>query len=115
MFFNYLYKIFSVAMVDDSTLDYVSQNYTKKQLEEYIKQSKKDSYFDFDVDVDENDKIISLITCTRFFGPQANYTFKIDARLMRENEIANDYDVIKNKNYNQIEKILRGDQDEQKV
>lgn len=112
---NYLYKIFSVAMVDDSTLDYVSQNYTKKQLEEYIKQSKKDSYFDFDVDVDENDKIVSLITCTRFFGPQANYTFKIDARLMRENEIANDYDVIKNKNYNQIEKILRGDQDEQKV
>lgn len=112
---NYLYKIFSVSIVEDSTLDYVTQNYTKEKMKKYVEQSKTDSYFEFDVEVDENDKIISLITCTRFFGPQANYTFRVDARLMRDNEFADDYEVSKKSNYKQIEKKLRGDVDEQEI
>lgn len=112
---NYLYKIFSVSIVEDSTLDYVTQNYTKEKMKKYVEQSKKDSYFEFDVAVDENDKIISLITCTRFFGPQANYTFRVDARLMRDKEFADDYEVNKKSSYKRIEKKLRGDVDEQEI
>lgn len=112
---DYLYKIFSVAFVEDSTLDYESANYSKKKLANYIKQSKKDSFFDFEVSVDENDKIISLITCTRFFGATKSYDFKIDARLVRKNEKAINYSVKKNKNYNKIENIMRGDNNEQQA
>lgn len=112
---DYLYKIFSVAFVEDSTLDYESTNYSKKKMKSYITQSKKDSFFDFKVDVDENDKIISLITCTRFFGATKKYDFKIDARLVRKNETATNYSVEKNKNYSKIEKIMRGEDNEQQA
>lgn len=112
---DYLYKIFSVAFVDDSTLDYESTNYSKEEMKKYINQSKKDSFFDFDIDVNENDKIISLITCTRFFGSTRKYDFKIDARMVRKKERATNYSVEKNKNYSKIEKIMRGENNEQQA
>lgn len=110
---DYLYKIFSVSFVKDDTLDYKSTNYSKKELTNYINQSKKDSFFDFNVEVENTDKIISLITCTRFFGPTTSYDFKIDGRLVRKDELTVNYDVNKNKNYKKIEKIMRGEEDEQ--
>ncbi len=112
---DYLYKIFSVAFVEDSTLDYKSTNYSKKKMKNYIEQSKKDSFYDFDIDVNDSDKIISLITCTRFFGATKKYDFKIDARMVRKNEKAANYSVEKNKNYSKIEKIMRGENNEQQA
>lgn len=112
---DYLYKIFSVSFVQDNTLDYISTDYTKEELKKYIKQSKKDSFFDFNLDVNENDKVISLVTCTRFFGATTSYDFKIDARMVRNNEFINNYKVSKNNNYKQIEEKMRGEEDEQKT
>lgn len=110
---DYLYKIFSISIVEDDTLDYKSLNYTKEELKEYIKQSREDSYFEFDTDVDENDNIISLITCTRFYGISSDYTFKIDGRMIRKGEPVKNYEITKKDNYKEIEKEIRGDEDEQ--
>lgn len=110
---DYLYKIFSISFVEDETLDYISTNYDEEKMSEYITQSLADSYFDFDIEVDQNDKIISLITCTRFYGATDKYMFKVDARMVRENEKITNYKVKKKQKYKDIEKILRGENNEQ--
>lgn len=103
---NYLYQIFAVSLVDSKTLDYDVDSYSKEKLRKYIENAKEMSYFDYDVEVDENDKIISLVTCTRFQGYQYR-DFKIDAKLI-ENKKGYDYNVSKNDNYDEIEEILKG-------
>ena len=110
---DYLYKVFSVSFVEDETLDYISTDYDDEKMDKYIKQSLSDSYFDFDIEVDQNDNIISLITCTRFYGATTKYMFKVDARMVRDDEKITNYKVRKKKKYNDIEKILRGENDEQ--
>lgn len=105
---NYLYQIFSVSIVSDNKIDYYSTSYTKEEMEKYIKQSKEDSYFDFDVDVTKNDKILSLITCTRFDGALTK-DFKIDAKLVENEKKGYNYDVKEKSNYREIKKILEGD------
>ena len=106
---NYVYKIFSVffddvvKMVNDQSMNNVS----KKKLKKMIKRYQKESYYKYDVDVDENDKIITLDTCTRFFGDTDQYTFTVHARLLREGEKMNNYKVEKTNNYKKIEKILK--------
>ena len=105
---DYLYKIFSVAIVEDDPLDYTSGNPTEEEQKEYIEQSLEDSYFDFDIDVDETDNIITLVTCTRFYGYTNDYTFKIDARMVIENEEAKNYSVKEKENYKAIKEKLKG-------
>lgn len=104
---NYLYQIFSVSIVDDNLIDYYDTAYTKKEMKKYIKESLNDSYFKYDVDVGEDDKIITLVTCTRFDGKLLN-DFKIDAKLIDKNKGYN-YNVSEKKNYNYVKKILKGD------
>ncbi len=111
---EYLFKIFAVSYPVTSDLDlYNNSKYTKKELKKYIDQAKKDSIFDFDVNVNSNDKIISLITCTRMLG--SNYSFKVDARLVRRFENIKNYDVKKTKKYNKIEKLLKGGSADEKI
>lgn len=105
---DYLYKIFSVSIVENKNLSTETADISKENLREYIKQSKKDSYYDFDVDVDENDYIITLATCTRFYGATSNYTYKIDARMVRDKESIHNYSVKENKNYKKVKKIMEG-------
>ncbi len=111
---NYLYKIFSVSITNEF-IPYSSANVEKTKLKEYIEKSKNRSYFDFDVDVNEDDNIITLATCTRFFGPTTNYTYLIDARMVRKDEKISNYNINKNDNYKEVEKILKGGDDDEKV
>lgn len=111
---DYLYKIFSVTFTTPD-ISHPFENYFKKEdLQSYIKRSKEDSYFDFDVDVADNDAIITLVTCTRFFGG-TGYSFKIDARLVRNGEIISNYGFKEKKNYNKIKEILKGDEANEKA
>lgn len=112
---NYLYKIFSVSFVKDNTLDYGTNSYSKSELKSYINQSLKDSYFKFDIDVSENDNIITLVTCTRMFGSTSKYTFKIDARMVRDGEATTNYEVTKKSNYDEILEIMEGDVENEEV
>ena len=110
---NYLFKIYAVYMIKSE--DVVNKEYmTKKQVLNYAKEAKKNSYYDFDVDIDSNDKLITLTTCTRFFG--MNYvSIVVDGRLVREGEKVKNYKVKENKNYDSIKKILEGDEDNDKA
>ena len=51
-----------------------------------LRETKKNSLYDFDAEVDSSDHLISLITCTRYFGLNGKTQFRIDAREVRKNE-----------------------------
>ena len=82
--------------------------YTDEEMNDYIQQSLEDSIFKFDIDVNENDKIISLITCTRMYGPGNDIEFKVDARLVRNGELKTNYGVQKSDKYQEIDDIMKG-------
>lgn len=103
---DYLYKIFSVSIVDNNDLSHTTKDFSKKELKEYINKSLKESFYDYDIDVNEKDFIITLATCTRFYGTAKNYTYKIDARMVRDNESIENYSVKENNNYKKIEKAM---------
>lgn len=113
---DYLYKIFSVSFSKRDNIEkFTREDLTEREMEKYLKQSLDDSIFEFDVDVNENDKVISLVTCTRMFGHYKDIEFKVDARLVREGELKLNYDVKKSDNYQEIEKIMEGGENDEKV
>ena len=104
---DYLFKIFAVTMLEDTDLKY-SSNMTKEVLKEYIDATIDQSYFKYDVEVDEEDKIITLITCTRFFSGSRTYKFKVDARLVGEDEKIELSKVTEKESYKEIKEIMKG-------
>lgn len=105
---DYLYKIFAVSFEKAVDFNYSSKNISKKELKEYIETTIENSYFKYDVEVDENNKIITLVTCTRFFGNSTDYNFKIDAKLVEEDESTEKYSVKVKDSYKEIENIMKG-------
>lgn len=103
---NYLYKIYAISIQKEDTLNL--GNISKKEIVKYSNDMKDKSYFKFDVDVDKNDKLITLVTCTRFFENK-EYSFVIDARRVRKDESIHNYSTRKTKRYDKIEKKLKGD------
>lgn len=106
---NYLYKIYGVSFQKKDKFDNYEGNVSKEYKEDYIKNVRKSSYFDMDVDVSRGDKLLTLVTCTRFFGSDDDYSFVIDAREVRKNERVKNYKVNEKKSYKKIEEILKGD------
>ena len=110
---NYVYKVFAVLFAKQYKLDVHSNtNYSEEKLKEYIDFVKKESIYDFNVSVNETDKIISLVTCTRLFGSNTNKEFVVVGRLVRNNERLTNYKFEPNSNYKKIEKIMEGDKNE---
>ncbi len=100
---DYIYKIYSVTF--SSTDEVVNEGYfyDDNEKEEYIKKMKKNSLFDYDVDVNAKDKLISLITCTRMFGSDhTDAKIKVEGRLLRSKEKAKDYGVKTSKSYDKL-------------
>lgn len=95
-----LYKIYAVTF--NNLGDEYGQSYKKENLDNYIKEVKYNSIYNYDVDVTKDDELISLITCTRYFGKYEKTQFKVDARRVRENERINKYSVESNSNYDII-------------
>lgn len=96
-----IYKIYAISFV----YSYDEQGYsfdTEKDTLSYIESAKEASIYDYDVDVDGSDKIISLLTCTRMFGTTGPTQFRIDARKLRKNEKIKKYSVEINENYDII-------------
>lgn len=105
---NYIFKIYAVSIQENVNED--GGRITKKEKDEYIKKAQKNSYFNYGIDVDSTDKLITLITCTRFYGDSTDYSIVIDARLERINERESNYKVTKNNDkYKKVESILKGD------
>ena len=105
---DYLYKIYAVRIQDSykgiETINLT--NYTKEDNKKYLEKVKKDSIYKFDVDTRDDDNLISLITCTRFFGPDKEAAFVVDARMLREKEKVRNYSVKTTDNYEKIKKYM---------
>lgn len=95
-----LYKIYAVTF--NNLSDEFGQSYQKEALTSYIDEVRKNSVYDYDVDVNDDDTLISLITCTRYFGAYEKTQFKVDARRVRKNEKIVQYKVETNSNYDII-------------
>lgn len=95
---NYIFKIFAVGFPEIENY-YTKFDYTKEEMQDYINASIDDSLYKFDVDVKEDDKIISLYTCTRFYGYSKAVVFRVDGRLLREKEKVENYKVEETQNY----------------
>ena len=103
-----IYKIFSVALVERDSLEPFNIKYNNRELNDYVKKAREDSFYDYDIDVNDSDEIISLTTCTRFNGQTNKYSLSITGRRLRESEKIKDYDMSEKDNYNKIKKKLRG-------
>lgn len=108
---DYLYKIFSVDFINAVDVDmFPKGEYSASDLRYQIDLFKQNTLYDYDVDVNENDSLVSLITCTRFFGSDKYIDFLVNGRLVREGEKIDNYPVKINKvNYDKVEAILKGD------
>ncbi len=110
-----LYRIYSVSFIDESDLDMYNQiEYNKNDMLDFIKTTTENSIYKYDVDVDENDKLLSLNTCTNMFGEDQDIRITVNARLVRDDEKVKLASVEKAEKYNVIENIMEGgDSDEE--
>ena len=80
------WKVFA-AFYTEMPIDYLIQNDSNDAyMRNMIKEAKARSLHEYSVDVDEDDKILTMITCTRAYGKTANQRFVVMARLMRPGE-----------------------------
>ncbi|MBE6157428.1 MAG: class B sortase [Firmicutes bacterium] len=108
---DYVYKIFAVSFDKQYNLNLERKyDFSEEELKDYIKYTKKNSIYNYDVDVNKKDKYISLVTCTRMYASlgDSSMEFVVHGRMVRENERLTNYKVTKNKNYKKIEKIMKG-------
>ena len=112
---DYVYKIFGVFFDRSHKLDLRhKENYTKEETRTYLDRIEELNVYDFDIDVDESDKIITLTTCTRMLGQYDKRQLVVVGRQLRENEKLNNYESKANKNYEEIRKIVEGDEENAK-
>ena len=101
-----IYRIYAVALLKNNQSAAFKDTYTESEQDKYIKESMNESMFDIDVSVNKTDKLLSLMTCTRFYGGNDSYTFRVDARKLRFKEKQKLAKVKTNKNYEKINNIL---------
>ncbi len=101
---DYLYRIYAVEFVKEND---AGASLPKQDLKDYIQSAKEQSYYDYDVKVSEDDPLLTLITCTRFFGPTTEYEFKVEARLVRPHEKVVQGALKETDAYQEIKKILK--------
>lgn len=87
-----IYLIYAIGFYDYYYDDAETIN-DKELLKEYINTAKENSIYDYDIDVNENDTLLSIKTCTRYFGEDEKQQFIIDARKLRDGEETIKYQV----------------------
>lgn len=108
---DYLFKIFSVSYPKtyETKTDNISEM-TKEYKQEQIDTYKEESIFNYDVDVTTDDKIISLITCTRMFGRETD--FQVAGRMVRKGESTRNYKVTESKKFDEVKIEMKGEQEQ---
>lgn len=113
---DYVYKIYAVSFINlgDIVL-FPKGEYSKNEKNKYLKLLQKNSIYDYNIDVNNKDKLISISTCTRFLGIENKKSILVSGRLVRSGEKLNNYLVEKNKNYKKIDEVLKGDDSNENV
>lgn len=93
-----IYVIYSVGFYDYNYDNAQGLN-EEDEISEYIEKAKKNSIYDYNIEVDYTDNLLTIKTCTRYFGNDEKQQFVIDARELREGEIPLKYNVKKTKLY----------------
>lgn len=96
-----LYKIYAIGFYDYAGNNDRSMS-NPEQIKEYIASVRDNSIYDYDIEVDENDELITIKTCTRYFGVFEKQLFVIDARKVRDDEKIEKYKVKKSKNFDML-------------
>lgn len=93
-----VYVIYAAGFYDYE-YEYDKYGLDKNEVDDYLKFVKKNSIYDYGVDVNKDDDIITIKTCTRMFGVDEKQQFQIDARLLRNDEKMLKYNIKKTKLY----------------
>lgn len=96
-----IYAIYAVGFYDSNS-NMFSNISSKDGILSYIENVKKNSVYDYGIEVDENDDFLSLKTCTRYFGLYEKQEFQIDARKLRKDEKTIKYNVSTNEIFDQL-------------
>ena len=105
---NYLYQIFAVYFDEVYNLDLYNPNeYTDEEVEEFIQRSLDRSLYKYDVEVEKDEKVISLITCTRMYGNDKKQ-FIVVGKMIEDNTKVKNYEVKESSNYKEIKNLMKG-------
>ena len=111
---DYLYKIFAVNFMKvDDLEEYPEGDWSPNDKKGYVKRLLEESIYDYDVEVLDDEKIISVVTCSRFFTDGTNYDFIVSGRLVRPKEEVKQYSVYRNKNYELIAEVMKGAEEDE--
>lgn len=112
---DYLYEIFAVNFMYAYDLnEYPDGEFNEVDKKNYVDRLKKESIYDYDVEVRDSDNIISVVTCSRFFEDGKSYDFIVTGREVRKKEAIENYKVYRNKNYEKVDEKLKGDEEDEK-
>lgn len=105
---NHLYQVFAVGMIDYIKLDELPTiEHTEEQIKQEIKLFKDNSIYDYDIKVTEKDNLLSLVTCTRMYGREADVGIVVSAKEVKNHKINRISKISKNKKYKELEKHMR--------
>lgn len=108
---DHLYKIFAVDVFDSLNMSGLpTGNFTTKEFNDHVKMLRRNSIYDYDVNVTSNDDIVSLITCTGLLSDGYYYNdIVVTGKLVVNGESTKKYSVNKTSSYEDIEKEMKGD------
>ena len=114
---EYLYKIFMVGFIPKLAMALLPFNidYTEDEMQEFLETIEKYNIYKYDINVSTKDKVLVLSTCTRFFGEDTDSEFFVIGRLIREDEKINNYSIKKADKYSEVEKILKGSEENEEI
>lgn len=105
---NYLYQIFAVYFDEVYNLDlYNPDEYSDEEVEAFIQRSLDKSLYKYDVEVKKDEKVISLITCTRMYGNDKKQ-FLVVGKMIDSDSKTTNYKVEENSNYKEVKKLMKG-------
>ena len=105
---NYLYQIFAVYFDEVYNLDLYNPNeYSDEEVEAFIQRSLDKSLYKYDVEVNKDEKVISLITCTRMYGDDKKQ-FLVVGKMIDSNSKTTNYKVEENSNYKEVKNLMKG-------
>ena len=105
---NYLYQIFAVYFDEVYNLDlYNPDEYSDEEVEAFIQRSLDKSLYKYDVEVNKDEKVISLITCTRMYGNEKKQ-FLVVGKMIDSDSKTTNYKVKENSNYKEVKNLMKG-------
>ena len=112
---KHIYAIYGIGFIPYSANRPFAFDMTRAEKRELIEFVRENSYFEFDIEVTEEDRLLTLITCTRMFGSTTRYSFVVNARRLRSNEQPVRYDMRVRDNYEILLEAMRGDGNNEEI